>query len=212
MCSHPSSIIGNLIHEPGKYFPMLAAGDMPNGTIFPFADGGSSATEACDATYNLSTPSAEQLRTKYHYTHADLRNSTRIIWSLGQYDPTSGVSPNQLGINAPNLSADRNVSRVLYTSDMAHREDLFSPDPSDRETVIQVSGFVLFDCRAELLIAYRRDKLSLNLLKDGWGLIEGWHLAEDCRPCEDEGEKSSWNDQVQEIVSQIEIAGIVVCF
>ncbi|KAE8446449.1 hypothetical protein EG329_011912 [Mollisiaceae sp. DMI_Dod_QoI] len=120
-----------------KYFPMLAAGDMPNGTIFPFADGGSSATEACDATYNLSTPSAEQLRTKYHYTHADLRNSTRIIWSLGQYDPTSGVSPNQLGINAPNLSADRNVSRVLYTSDMAHREDLFSPDPSDRETVIQ---------------------------------------------------------------------------
>ena len=47
------------------------------------------------------------------------------------------MAPNAPGINAPPLSADRNVSRVLYVTGMAHREDLFAPDPSDRETVIQ---------------------------------------------------------------------------
>lgn len=35
------------------------------------------------------------------------------------------------------MTVDRNLSRVLYTSDMAHREDLFAPDPSDRESVIR---------------------------------------------------------------------------
>jgi hypothetical protein len=47
------------------------------------------------------------------------------------------VAPNQPEINAPVMAVDRNVSRVLYTSDMAHREDLFAPDPSDRESVVR---------------------------------------------------------------------------
>lgn len=95
-------------------------------------------TRFCRQLYNVSTPSQEQLQKQYHITPAELQNSTRIIWSLGQYDPTNGISPNQPGINAPPLSADRNVSRILYTTDMAHREDLFAEGPSDRETVKQV--------------------------------------------------------------------------
>ncbi|KUJ08199.1 uncharacterized protein LY89DRAFT_337845 [Mollisia scopiformis] len=126
-----------------KYFPLFGAGDMPNGTIFPATDSGQFGIEACDTVYNLSTPLAEELRTKYRYTPADLRNSTRIIWSLGQYDPTSGFSPTQPGINAPVLTADRNVSRILYTTGMAHREDLFAPDPSDKETVVEARNIEL---------------------------------------------------------------------
>jgi hypothetical protein len=108
---------------------------IPNGTIFPAYDGGSF-VPYCDTDYNITTPSVSDLRNKYKYTAEDLRKSTRIIWSLGQYDPTSGLSPNQPGINAPVMSTDRNVSRILFTSDMAHREDLFAPDPSDRDSVI----------------------------------------------------------------------------
>jgi hypothetical protein len=117
--------------------------NVPNGTIFHAIDAAATAVSNCDARYNVSTPSADQLRTQYKYTEADLRESTRIIWSLGQYDPTGGVSPNQPGINAPAMSTDRNVSRVLYTSNMAHREDLFAPDPSDRDEVVRTRNIEL---------------------------------------------------------------------
>lgn len=113
---------------------------MPNGTIFgPGADPGAVYQSNCDPLLNVTTPTADEIRTKYKFTPEDLQNSTRIIWSLGQYDGTSAVSPNQPGINAPIMTTDRNASRILYTSNMAHREDLWAPDPSDRDTVIQVS-------------------------------------------------------------------------
>ena len=123
----------------GKYFPLAASADVPSGTIFPAVNGGADFISGCYEKYNITTPSPEELQTKYRYTPEDLRDSTRIIWSLAQYDTTSGVSPNAPGINAPALSADRNISRILYTSNMAHREDLFAPDPSDRDTVVRVS-------------------------------------------------------------------------
>jgi hypothetical protein len=118
---------------------MFGLSDVPNGTIFWPSNPGSASIGYQDDVYNISTPTAAQLRTKYKFTPEDLTKSTRIIWSLGQFDPTSGVSPTQPGINAPVMSADRNVSRILYTTNMAHREDLFAPDPSDKPTVIQVS-------------------------------------------------------------------------
>ena len=122
---------------PGKYFPLYALGDVPNGTIFSATNTAGTLGNTCDQTYNISTPTQAQLQKKYKYTPEDLRNSTRIIWSLAQYDPTSSVSPNQPGINAPAMSADRNVSRILYTSNMGHREDLWAPDPTDRDSVIR---------------------------------------------------------------------------
>ncbi|KIV87629.1 hypothetical protein PV11_03161 [Exophiala sideris] len=127
-----------------KYFPESSISDWPNGTIFgPAANPGAIYESSCDALLNVSTPTMAELQTKYKFTPEDLQNSTRIIWSLGQYDPTSGVSPNQPGINAPIMTTDRNVSRILYTSNMAHREDLFAPDPSDRDTVIQARAIEL---------------------------------------------------------------------
>ena len=163
---------------------MYAAGYIPEGTIFPALEGGTNAIKTCDARYNISTPSGNQLRKQYHFTPADLRNSTRIIWSLGQYDPTSGVSPNAPGINAPSLSVDRNVSRILYTTNMAHGEDLFSPLPDDRETVVQVRrmrlqavvtifSLVLVFGVEQTLMRYicRRDKSNLSQSRAGWGCM-----------------------------------------
>jgi hypothetical protein len=95
------------------------------------------ANVSCQTAYNLTTPSYLELQRRFKYSPEHLRNSTRIIWTLAQYDPTSGVAPNQPGIDAPTLGADRNASRILYVSDMAHREDLFAPNVKDRATVVQ---------------------------------------------------------------------------
>jgi hypothetical protein len=159
----------------GKYFPLSSSLNMPAGAIFPYKDGSSGLLENCQITYNMTAPTQEELQKRYHYTDADLRDSTRIIWSLGQYDTTSAVSPTQIGIK-PIPSTDRNVSRILYTSDMAHREDLFAPDPSDRDTVIQVGdvsylnppspsskslgGFFRYRHIRLTHLCYRRDKSS----------------------------------------------------
>ncbi|KAJ9610426.1 hypothetical protein H2200_005203 [Cladophialophora chaetospira] len=126
-----------------KYYPLFALSDVPNGTIFTASSLGKYEVAQCDKKYNITTPSIPSLREKYKFTRADLRNSTHIIWSLGQYDPTNGVSPHQPGIDSPALSVDRNVSRILYTSNMGHREDLFAPDPSDRETVTKARSIEL---------------------------------------------------------------------
>ncbi|OAP64033.1 hypothetical protein AYL99_00005 [Fonsecaea erecta] len=133
-----------------KYVPVYGVGDVPSGTIFVQSSGGANETSICDQSYNISTPSASKLMEQYKYSPQHLLNSTRIIWSLAQYDPTSGVSPNQPGINAPAMSVDRNVSRILYTSNMAHREDLFAPDPSDKDTVVQTRKIELESIKAWL--------------------------------------------------------------
>ena len=77
---------------------------------------------------------------KYKYTPEHLRNSTLTIWSLAQYDPARAISPNQPGINAPAMSTDRDVSRILYTSNMANPENLFAPEPCGWEVVTLVGN------------------------------------------------------------------------
>ncbi|CZR66425.1 uncharacterized protein PAC_16326 [Phialocephala subalpina] len=120
-------------------FPTWAQAYIPPGTIFPaLFECGATGIQAFDALYSVSTPSPEQLAEQYHISPAHLRNSTRIIWSLAQYDPSSTVALNVPGVNAPLPSADRNVSRILYTANMVHRKDLFSPLKGDWETVIRV--------------------------------------------------------------------------
>jgi hypothetical protein len=77
--------------------------------------------------------SQDKLWNQYHFSPNELQKATRIISSKAQYDPTSGVTVDYMP-----LRTDKCKSRLLYTSDMAHREDLFAPGPTDRKTVVQV--------------------------------------------------------------------------
>lgn len=77
--------------------------------------------------------SQEEIFKRYHFSPAEIRNSTQIIWSNAEYDPTSSVGVDYLPIPDGYCK-----SRMILTSDMAHREDLFAPDPSDRETVTEL--------------------------------------------------------------------------
>lgn len=89
--------------------------------------------KTCQTNWGVTPIEEEQLREKYHFTHAEILNSTQIIFSQGQYDPTTAVGPDELP-----LTVDKCKSRKLLVSGMAHREDLFLPTSSDKASVIEV--------------------------------------------------------------------------
>ncbi|KAI2606756.1 hypothetical protein GGR54DRAFT_643987 [Hypoxylon sp. NC1633] len=84
----------------------------------------------CQTDYGLQPMTQEEILWRYHFAPADIKNSTRIIWSNGEFDPTSVVSVDFLP-----TPIDRCASRMILTSDMAHREDLFLPDPTDSQSL-----------------------------------------------------------------------------
>lgn len=88
----------------------------------------------------MQPPPGEELMARYHFTPEEINNSERIIFSVGQYDPVTGIAP----VIPP--SGNRNASKTLYVSNMAHREDLFAPSNSDSITVIEVSFFFQLFC------------------------------------------------------------------
>lgn len=119
----------------GSYVPIINSG-VSNDTIFIAQDPPTSAfVDSCKATYGITPMNADQLAAKYHMSQADYENSERIIFSVGQYDPTTSMGPKQLP-----LTANRNASKILYVSNMAHREELFAPDPRDKPEVVQVGA------------------------------------------------------------------------
>ena len=108
------------------------------GTIFPPSPANHKVSAAlrihCKQTYNTTILPEAELQKKYHFTQADIQNSTRLLLIQGEFDPTSSVGPKpwDYGPNA-------NASRILYVSDMAHCEDTYAPKKGDRETVVRVS-------------------------------------------------------------------------
>ncbi|KAF2732728.1 hypothetical protein EJ04DRAFT_565719 [Polyplosphaeria fusca] len=112
------------------YVPITTTGFTANGTIFPTRtlDMALQAA-ACEAQYGALMLSKAEMETRYHFSPEEIQKSTHIIWSKGEYDPTSGVEPLALP-----LVADRHASRTLYAMDVAHREDLFRSHENDRES------------------------------------------------------------------------------
>jgi hypothetical protein len=114
----------------GSYCPLLSSAFTANNTIFPARSTNREAkTLACKQQYNATFLTVEEMETRYHFARADLENSTHIIWSKGEYDPTSATEPSELPL-VPN----RHASRTLYAPNVAHREDLFRSHPNDRES------------------------------------------------------------------------------
>ncbi|KAI1382985.1 peptidase S28 [Hypoxylon trugodes] len=115
------------------YLP-VASNNIPEGTIFPAAPYSSDAVpKGCQQKYGVTTMTQEEIFQRYNLSPDKIRNSTRIIWSNAEYDPTSAVSVDYLP-----PSADPCASRMILTSNIAHREDLFVPSPTDSETLTQL--------------------------------------------------------------------------
>ncbi|KAF2738968.1 hypothetical protein EJ04DRAFT_573409 [Polyplosphaeria fusca] len=86
--------------------------------------------EACKKKYNVTPAREDEIWSRFKISPAHLANSTRIIFSNAEHDPISGQAP-----QAMPLSDDVCRSRVLWTSGMAHREDLFKPEAGDKVEV-----------------------------------------------------------------------------
>lgn len=116
------------------YNPLRAIA-IPNGTIFlpTSGDSVSSFVEGCRQQWGVTPLTGQEIEERYHFSLQDIYNSTRIIWSNAEFDPASAVSVSYLP-----LTTDRCASRMILTSNMAHREDLFLPESDDRETVVQL--------------------------------------------------------------------------
>lgn len=109
----------------------------PNTGIFP-PSGPTAAINAgskqyCLETYGVWSPPSEEMYRRYHFTDAELANSTGIIFSLGQWDPTTAVS-GLYDFILP-MRADPYASRRIFTTGMAHREDLYSQNANTKASV-----------------------------------------------------------------------------
>ncbi|KAK9421866.1 putative Serine carboxypeptidase S28-domain-containing protein [Seiridium unicorne] len=113
-----------------NYVP-LKSSNFAKGTIFALQINASDYFDAyCQQTYNSTSMSQTQIWNRYLLSPDDLRNSSRIVFSLAQYDPTTALASSYVP-----QSADVCASKYLYVSGMGHREDLFYPDPTDKYTV-----------------------------------------------------------------------------
>ncbi|KAE9405742.1 hypothetical protein BT96DRAFT_915948 [Gymnopus androsaceus JB14] len=119
-------------------YVVIESSDIGNDTIFlPFDSNKAGFYAFCNETWGVQPPTGEELMAEYHFTPEDINNSERIIFSVGQYDPVTGIAP----VIPP--SGNRNASKTLYVSNMAHREDLFAPSDGDSPTVVQARNIEL---------------------------------------------------------------------
>ncbi len=123
-----------LMRHIGTYLPLNSIDIRPN-NVFPAQQLGDHYPEFCQQTYGVTPMSQEEIWSRYRISPSDILNSTQIIYSVAQYDPTTAVAPPYLP-----LTSNRCQSRFLYSSGMAHREDLFYPDQTDLFTVASVSN------------------------------------------------------------------------
>lgn len=115
----------------GTYMPLRSSSYIAANTIFPTRIPSANASiQACEAKYGVPTLTKAEVYARYHLSPAELRNSTHIIFSLGEFDPTSATEPAYLP-----LTANIHQSRVLYAPGVAHREDLFASEVGDGEGV-----------------------------------------------------------------------------
>ena len=106
-------------------------------TMFTFGplDGSSIKSQLCASTLNATAIPADELRQRYKFTHADLQNSTRLLWVGGEYDGNSGFMAREPGVNLPRLNPDLNVARFLSVPTGAHCEDCQMERESDKVEV-----------------------------------------------------------------------------
>ena len=84
------------------------------------------------AQYNVSTPTGDELRARYHFSEADIRRTKRVIYSEGSWDPIRVSGPPAEWFP---LSSDLDEPRLLTVQLASHTEDLELSLPSDPETL-----------------------------------------------------------------------------
>ena len=120
-----------------------------------------SPTATCESLFNLTQVSGAEVRAKYKVSPEDIGNSTRIIFSENEYDPTTSVAvpPDWLG---DNVSVDPDKSIVLFIAGTGHGQDLALPEATDPESLTNVS-LSLAQCMELVLIVRDLRRATSNL-------------------------------------------------
>ena len=117
------------------YMPGRHSATLPGG-VFPAVPANSTASTpaACTEQYNVTTPTQEELQTKYNFTQSDIESATRLLIVAHEWDPTTANGP------APwSPGPSPSESRVQFIGESGHCEDTYATQPGDRETLIKVN-------------------------------------------------------------------------
>jgi len=105
-------------------------------------------TPSCQQQFGVTPPDSETLMTEFKFTHSDIVNSTRIIFSSGTYDPTTGVCAQPSWFPFP--TTDLNTSFAMITSGMPHTLDTVAETPFDPPQVVDARRIQLNTVKAWL--------------------------------------------------------------
>ncbi|EJF58988.1 hypothetical protein DICSQDRAFT_128566 [Dichomitus squalens LYAD-421 SS1] len=126
-----------------NWFPLNLA--IANDSIFNIGSPGlgmsSSPSATCETLFNLTQVNGADVLTRYNVTREDIGNSTHIIFSENEYDPTTSVAvpPDWLG---DNVSTDIDKSVVLFVAGTGHGQDLARPNATDPSSLTAVRSIL----------------------------------------------------------------------
>lgn len=107
----------------------------------PGASTSNNLSDTCKALFNFISPlTGAEIKKKYKITQEDIANSTHIILSEGEYDPTTAISvpPGWLG-DLEKASPDASV--VLQIAGIGHTQDAMAYNPAtDGQALVNVSA------------------------------------------------------------------------
>ena len=97
-----------------------------------------SPTATCESLFNLTQVSGAEVRAKYKVSQEDIGNSTHIIFSENEYDPTTAVAvpADWMG---DDVSTNPDKSVVLFVAGTGHGQDLGLPNATDPQSLTNVS-------------------------------------------------------------------------
>ncbi|TBU40389.1 serine carboxypeptidase S28-domain-containing protein [Dichomitus squalens] len=107
----------------------------------PLPPSASDPSAGCKALWNVTTPPGAAIKAKYRIADADLRASTRIIFSVGELDPTTSVAQNGLG---DAVGTDSDSAARVFVAGGGHGQDLEQYDPgADWQSVVDARNIEL---------------------------------------------------------------------
>lgn len=92
----------------------------------------------CKQVFNTSQTTGAEVRSRFRLAREDLANSTRILFSEGEYDPTTAVAVPQTWLGDV-VGTDVQKSVVVMINGIGHGQDV-RPTEFDPPSVVEVSA------------------------------------------------------------------------
>ncbi|KLO17492.1 peptidase S28 [Schizopora paradoxa] len=122
--------------------------DISNRTIFEPTRTLFDRTQACQQQFNVTPPDSDTLMKQFKFTHDDIVNSTRIVFSSGTYDPTTGVCAQPSWFPFPVTDLNRSFAQI--TSGLPHTLETVAESPNDPPQAIDARRIQLNTIKAWL--------------------------------------------------------------